>query len=264
MMTATFATPIIIVTLLGLGSGVILSAAAKFFEVQKDERIENVRSALPGVNCGACGFAGCDEYAQKIVLEGAKINLCTPGADGVARSISEIMGVPFEDVLEKKAVVRCWGNYDRSEYVMDYQGPASCAACNLFYQGRRSCSSGCLGYGDCLDVCQYGAIQIIDGLAVIDPDLCTGCGACTKECPNHLITTISDTSKVYVACSSHDKGAYTRKVCRAGCIGCMKCQKTCRFDAITVTDNLASIDPDKCTNCQECVAVCPTHVIKVQ
>ena len=96
---------------------------------------------------------------------------------------------------------------------------------------------------------------------MVNRDLCTGCGACAKVCPNHLFEMIPDTSMVWVGCASHDKGAYTRKVCQAGCIGCMKCQKTCEYGAITVTGNLAHIDPEKCTNCGACVEVCPVHVI---
>ena len=128
-------------------------------------------------------------------------------------------------------------------------------------QGRRSCAYGCLGYGDCVEACQFNALSIQNGLAVVDRDLCTGCGACAKVCPNHLFEMIPDSSIVWVGCASHDKGGTVRKICSVGCIGCMKCQKTCEYGAITVTGNLAHIDPEKCTNCGACVEVCPVHVI---
>lgn len=256
-------TTVSIISGLGLICGVLLTIAAKLMAVPVDETASNIRNVLPGANCGACGFAGCDDYAKQLADGNIKTNLCTPGGDDVSRKISEILGVAYEDVKEQKAVVRCAGDFDTSEYIMEYDGPKTCKACNAFYQGHRSCTHGCLGFGDCVNVCKFGALSIQNGLAVIDRDLCTGCGACVKMCPNQIISTVPEASRVYVACSSHDKGAYTRKVCKAGCIGCMKCQKTCEFDAIKVTDNLASIDPEKCTNCGKCVEVCPTKVIKI-
>lgn len=257
----SYVLPVIIVAAVGALAGLILSFAAKFFAVKVDERAAELRAALPGVNCGACGYAGCDEYAAKLNAEEAPTNLCTPGADAVAHRVSEILGVSFADVEEKHALVRCSGTLDTSVYVMDYQGAKTCEACNSYYQGRRSCSHGCLGFGDCAAVCQYDAIHIVDGLARIDYNKCTGCGMCAKKCPNLLIVLVKKTSEVYVGCKSNDKGAYTRKICKNGCIGCMKCQKTCRFGAIEVIDNLARVNPDTCTNCKECVAVCPVHVI---
>lgn len=254
--------PIIIVSVIGLLAGLILAVASKFFAVKVDEKAANIRAALPGVNCGSCGYAGCDEYAAQIAAGNAEPNLCTPGGADVAKSISEILGVSFSGVESYKAQVRCRGHLGTTEYIMDYKGPQTCSACNSLYQGRRSCSHGCLGFGDCVKVCQYDAIHIIDGVAVVDPEKCTGCGMCAKECPDNLIQIVPERAKVFVACKSTDKGAYTRKICKNGCIGCMKCQKTCKYDAIKVTDNLASIDPEKCTGCGECIAVCPVQVIQ--
>ena len=254
-------TPVLIVTLIGIISGVILTVAAKYMAVPVDERVQNVRECLPGANCGACGFAGCDEYAQKMVEEGAKTNLCTPGGSDVVQKVSALLGVEAEAVVPMRAVVKCAGTCENTKYVMDYQGPQSCAACKTFFRGRGSCSHSCLGYGDCVLVCQYGAISIENGIAVVDRELCTGCGMCEKACPNSVVAIIPQTSNAYVACSSTDRGALVRKVCTAGCIGCKKCEKACEQGAITITDNLASIDPQKCTNCGVCVAECPTHII---
>lgn len=255
-------TSVLIVVVIGIISGVILTFAAKFMAVPVDERVTQVRDALPGANCGACGFAGCDEYAQKLVHEGVKTNLCTPGGSSVSKQISEILGGEFEEVAAKRAIVRCSGTCGSTDYVMDYQGPQTCEGCNYFYQGRGSCSHACLGFGDCVVTCQYGAISIRDGVAVVDRELCTGCTMCVKSCPNFLIEVIPASSEVFVGCHSTDTGAFTRKVCKAGCIGCKRCEKTCEYGAITITNNLASIDPAKCTNCGACVGVCPTKVIK--
>ena len=201
-------TAVLSVSAIGLICGVILVIAAKVMAVPVDETAQKIRECLPGANCGACGFAGCDDYAQQLAtVAGVKTNLCTPGGDSVARKISEIKGVAFEDVVEMKAYMRCNGDFDSSEYIMDYKGPKTCKACNAFYQGRRSCTHGCLGYGDCANVCKFDAITIENGLAVIDREKCTGCGACTKICPNFIIGLAKDTALVHVACSSHDKGA---------------------------------------------------------
>lgn len=254
---------ILVVSGIGLAAGVLLVIASKFMFVPVDETAEKVRACLPGANCGACGFAGCDGYADALAKRDGTVkpNLCTPGGEAAAKGICEVLGLPFEGVKAAKSMIRCSGDFDTSVYVMDYEGPKTCRACNAFYQGRRSCSYGCLGYGDCVEVCKFGALSIQNGLAVVNRDLCTGCGACAKVCPNHLFEMIPDSSAVWVGCASHDKGAFVRKVCKAGCIGCMKCQKTCEYGAITVTGNLAHIDPEKCTNCGACVEVCPVHVI---
>lgn len=254
--------PVALVSIIAIASGIILTIAAKFMSVPVDERVSNVREVLPGANCGACGCAGCDEYAEKLVHENLDVTLCTPGGNDVAEQIGALLGVSAGAVLAKRAIVRCAGTYDTSKYIMDYQGPQTCEACNALYQGRRSCSHGCLGYGDCVAVCQYGAIRIVNGLAVVDKDLCTGCSMCKTRCPNHLIEIVPATSETYVACSSHDKGAFVRKICSAGCIGCMRCKKVCEYDAIEIDQFLASINPEKCTNCGKCAAVCPTKVIK--
>lgn len=255
--------PVGIVAVVGVLSGLLLTIADKYMAVPVDERVSNVRAELPGANCGACGFAGCDEYADKLVNQGVATNLCTPGGGDTALKISQLLGADFAEVIPMSAIVCCSGTIEHTEYVMDYQGPQTCEACNFSYQGRGSCSHACLGFGDCVAVCQYGALTIEHGVAKVDKGLCTGCGMCAKSCPNHLIQIVRADKEVYVGCSSTDKGAFTRKVCKAGCIGCKKCEKTCQFGAITITDNLASIDPEKCTNCGECVGVCPTKVIKV-
>jgi len=257
------ALPVITVTVIGAVCGVLLSIADKYMAVPVDERVSQVREVLPGANCGACGFAGCDEYAEKLVNAGVKTNLCIPGGAETAKKISAILGADFEAVEAKVAVVRCSGTNEQTGLIMDYQGPKTCEACVTYYRGKGSCSYGCMGFGDCVAACQYGAIEVVDGVAKVDKSLCTGCGMCAKACPKALINIIPASSDVFVGCSSTDKGAVTRKVCSAGCIGCKRCEKACNFGAITVTNNLASIDPEKCTNCGECVQVCPTKVIRV-
>ena len=248
---------VVSVSAIGLICAVVLVIASKFMAVKVDERFPKVRGELPGANCGACGFAGCDAYAQALLDNpDLKCNLCVPGGAGVAKNLSEALGKDFEAVEEKIAVVRCSGTDDKTSDKVEYQGYETCKAAKLFYGGKGLCSYGCVGFGDCVAACKYDAMHIIDGKATVDPSMCVGCAACAKACPSHLIEIVPKKAKVYVGCSSCDKGMNVRKACSAGCIGCHKCEKECPVGAITVTNNLASIDYSKCISCGKCADVC--------
>ena len=248
----------------------MLVIAAKFFAVPQNKKLTDIRECLPGANCGACGYSGCDGYAKAIAegtadtnfcIPGAATNLCIPGGDKVAADIASVLGVEAEDVIEKVAYVACNGKCGAVERKYDYNGQQSCVSANLFFGGDKTCTSACLGYGDCMKVCPQEAISVEDGVARINPRKCVGCGICVRTCPNGIIKLIDDTTRVVVECSNHEKGAVTRKQCTNGCIGCMKCEKTCPHGAIKVIDNLATIDYSLCTGCGECVKVCPVHCI---
>lgn len=256
-------TGIIIVTAVGLLCATLLVVASRFLAVPVDTRAEDIREFLPGANCGACGYVGCDDYAKAVANGSAKANLCIPGGASVSGKISEYLGVAAEGADAKKAIVRCSGTCDKCGEAEEYHGPASCAACAALHRGKKACGYGCLGYGDCVAACKFGALSVENGVARVDESLCTGCGACAKACPHLLIEMVPADSRVRVECSSHDKGAVVRKVCSAGCIGCMMCTKVCPTGAITVDNFLASIDPAKCTNCGACVEKCPAKVIKM-
>ncbi|MBE6036697.1 MAG: RnfABCDGE type electron transport complex subunit B [Clostridiales bacterium] len=249
---------------MGLILSVVLVIAAKLFEVPVNEIAEKARGVLPGANCGACGYAGCDDYAAALA-EGreTKINLCIPGANGVAQALSDVMGVEFEAATSRMAVVRCSGTRGKTSYVMDYQGLQSCKANRMFYRGRGSCGSGCLGFGDCAKVCQFNAIVIENGVAVVDRTKCTGCGMCAKICPVNIIDIMPQTARVIVGCASTMPAAQTKDGCDIGCVGCGICMDTCKFDAIKVENNCAVIDYDKCKNCGLCAKKCPRHIIRV-
>jgi Na+-translocating ferredoxin:NAD+ oxidoreductase RNF subunit RnfB len=252
-----------IVTAVGLICALILVFASKFFAVKADEKEKKIRECLPGVNCGACGYTGCDGYAKALATSsGIKTNLCVPGADAVSAKISEILGVEFEDVIEQVAFVHCNGDCHNTEKKHDYQGIQSCSAAKLFYGGDGHCTYGCLGYGDCEKVCPNGAICLENGIAHVDPRKCTGCGLCAKHCPNGVIRLFPDVSDSVVTCSNKEKGAIARKKCKNACIGCKKCELNCPEKAVTVVDNLAQIDYGKCVNCGKCAEVCPVHAIK--
>lgn len=253
---------VIPVALMGMASASGLVIASRIFAVREDERFPEVRECLPGANCGACGFPGCDGYAKALCeKEGTPTNLCVPGGDQVSRRLSELLGVEFQDVVEQVAVVHCSGDCSKTSDKVSYQGITSCVAANMLYGGKGSCSYGCLGFGDCAAACPQSAISIKDGVAHVEPTDCIGCGICTRTCPNRLISLVPDVKNVYVGCSNKDKGAATRKICSAGCIGCKKCERSCPLGAITVRDNLAVIDYEKCTDCPDpgvCARVCTT------
>ena len=247
----------------GLFCGILLAVASKVMAVKVDERVVKLRDALPGANCGACGYTGCDGYAEALAKGEAKTNLCVPGADAVAKQVAAILGTEAEDVVEMVAFVNCNGHCDAAKKKYHYEGISSCSAAKMMNAGDGACDWGCLGYGDCADVCPEDAICVTDGVARVDVRKCIGCGLCARTCPNHLITLFPDVEKTVIMCSNHDKGAETRKACSNGCIACKKCENSCPSGAIKVVDNLATIDYDKCDGCGVCAGVCPVKCIKI-
>ena len=255
--------PVVIVGVMGLAFAIVLTIASKVFYVKVDETVTNLRAELPGANCGGCGFAGCDDYAASLAKdpEGVGVSRCPVGGAAVAAKLAAVLGMEVTETEKQVAFVRCNGNCDASKPLIEYQGLSSCAAAKQVYGGMNVCKYGCLGLGDCMNACQFGAIKVCNGVATVNREKCVGCGACTKACPNGLIALLPEKNKVVVQCSSKDKGAQVRKACTNGCIGCMKCEKTCKFDAIHVVDNLATIDYDKCKNCGMCAKACPVGAI---
>lgn len=256
-------TAVLVVAVIGAVAGIGLSVASVVMAVPVDEKAEKIREVLPGANCGACGYSGCDAYA-KALADGAKtITLCAPGGADVAQKIGEILGVQAGEIKAKSAVVRCKGNCDNVSNNFVYDGIESCAMAAQLSGGPSACKYGCIGLGDCVKACEYGAIKVCNGVAVVDKSLCKACKKCVAACPKGLIKVVDVSEpKPYVYCMNNDKGAVTRKDCKAGCIGCMKCKKVCENDAIEVTNNLARIHLSRCVNCGKCIEVCPNHCIE--
>lgn len=254
--------PILIFAALGIAAGVLLTIVSKVFAVKTDERLEALQNALPQINCGSCGFSGCNGYAEAVLEGRAEPNLCKPGGNESAGKIAEILGISVGEVEQQTAFVRCSGNCNVTTHKYTYDGTLSCRSSNNYYSGSKVCTSGCLGYGDCVAVCPNNAISIKDGVAVVDARICSGCGLCAKACPNALITIRSRKQIYEVCCRSTEIGKVTRSVCKTGCIGCKLCEKKCPTGAITVTDNFAKIDYSKCTNCGACAEACKVGAIK--
>lgn len=252
--------PVVSMGGLGVAFGGLLAFASQKFEVKNDPRADEINAVLPAANCGGCGYPGCMNYAIAVV-GGEAVNKCTVGGPKVAEQVAAIMGVDAVDASERMvARVHCNGGVNAiDEY--DYQGILSCRAMNLVSGGPKACKNGCLGCGDCKVVCQFGAIELKDGVAKIIPENCTGCQACVKACPKQIIKMIPATQNVIVDCMNTEFGGHVKKNCSVACIACKKCEKTCRFDAIHVINNVAVIDYDKCTDCMECWEVCPTGSI---
>lgn len=253
---------LLVVGAVALVAGVLLALISRFFGIEEDVKVKKLRECLPGINCGACGYKGCDDYAAAMAKGLAAPNLCVPGAEGVANELGEILGVEVEPPKDVVAFVHCNGNCEATSKKASYDGISSCRAASMIYGGPQSCRFGCLGLGDCATACPSGAICMRDGIAHIDTSRCLGCGLCETVCPKRIISMIPQEASAVNMCSSRDKGADARKACKNACIGCKKCENNCPEGAITVKDNLAIIDYDKCTGCGKCVEVCPTGCLK--
>lgn len=252
----------VVVGCVGIVIGIILGIAGEKFKVEVDPREEAVLDALPGNNCGGCGFAGCSGLAAAIAAGTAEVNSCPVGGAPVAEVIGKIMGKDAGDAVRMTAFVKCAGNCSKAKKDYEYYGIEDCSMMKFVPSGGpKSCSYGCFGFGNCVKACPFDAIHIVDGIALVNKDMCKACGKCIAACPQNLIELIPYEAKHAVQCSSHDKGKDVMKVCSVGCIGCKMCEKACPSEAITVTDNLAHIDQDKCTGCGACAAKCPKKII---
>ncbi len=254
----------IIVGAAGIGLGFFLSIMSKKLEVPVDEKEEKIRELLPGNNCGACGYPGCDGAAAAVARGEAPPTLCPVGGPQLADMLADIAGAQAGPVEQKVAFVKCSGDCDHAKDNFEYVGIQSCAGTSVSPNGgAKGCESGCRGFGDCVDVCEFDAIHIINGIAVVDKEKCVACEKCVTECPKGLIEMVPYKNKYAVQCNSPEKARDVMAVCSAGCIGCKMCERACPLPeiAVHVNDNLAKIDYDRCINCGKCAQACPKKVI---
>jgi Na+-translocating ferredoxin:NAD+ oxidoreductase RNF subunit RnfB len=266
-MSATIIYTVLILSIIGTLSAIILYFVAQKFKVFEDPRIDEIEAALPGANCGGCGFAGCRAFADACVSKGGLSELfCPVGGNDTMGSVADILGIAAIKKDPRVAVLRCNGTCEFRPKTNIFDGAVSCAIASSLYSGDTGCQYGCLGCGDCVVACDFDAIHMnpATGLPEVVDDKCVACGACVKACPKTLIELrrkAPKDRKIYVACRNQDKGGIARKSCSVACIGCSKCEKECKYDAIIIANNLAFIDSDKCKLCRKCVSVCPTNSI---
>ena len=258
---------ILFLAIVGALAALLLFVVSKKFHVEEDARIELVNEALPGANCGGCGYPGCSGFARACVeAESMEGLFCTVGGNDTMLKVADILGRTAVEAEPQLAVVRCNGTCDARPKVNQYDGASSCAIAAATYGGETGCTFGCLGLGDCTLACGFDAIKMnpLTGLPEVDEERCTACGACVKACPKMIIELRKKGPKgrrVFVSCVNKEKGGVAKKECDNACIGCSKCFKECKFEAITIANNLAYIDPNKCRLCRKCVEACPTGAI---
>lgn len=253
--------PAIVLGVMGFVLGLGLAFAARKLAVHRDPLIEKVNGLLPGANCGGCGFPGCMQFAEAVVKGDAPADGCVVASIDTNQKVAEAVGKKISESVRLIALVHCNGGHSaRDEF--EYHGPGNCVSAAMIMGGQKTCSYGCLGFGDCVAVCPFDAIEMGDnGVPVVDKMACTGCGKCVEACPEDIIELWPVDREVVVACSSLDNGGFSRKACAMACIGCRKCEKACPVQAITVDNFLAVIDPEKCINCGLCASECPTGAI---
>ena len=254
-------TATVVIGLVGLLVGIGLVYIGTKFRVEVDERESAVREVLPGNNCGACGYAGCDAMAAAIAAGEAPANGCPVGGAPVAEKIGKIMGVEAGGATRRVAFVRCNGTDEHTSKRNEYYGIKDCRALVLAGISTGNCAYGCVGLGSCADVCPQGAITFHGGAAAVNRERCIGCGLCAKACPKNLIQMVPYDQKVLVRCSNPEKGKGVKDNCDVGCIGCKLCTRQCESGAVTVDAALANIDFEKCINCGKCAEKCPQRSI---
>ncbi len=244
---------------LAIAAGWALGWANRKFHVPTDARQELLIKALPGANCGGCGYVGCSEYAAAL-LRGEACTKCTVGGTTCAAALANILGVDVKESWPFRPAVHCGARTGDRLGRTEYHGEPTCAAANLV-GGVQGCVFGCLGMGDCERSCPFDAIHVLDGLATVDYKKCTGCGACARACPRNIISMVPFKSErmLVVACCNKDFGKDVRAVCKVGCLGCGACSRMSKMFAMI--DNMSTISYDDYSpdsgDLQAAAAKCP-------
>jgi electron transport complex protein RnfB len=255
------------ITILGFLAAAILYFIASKFKVYEDPKIDEVEDALPSTNCGGCGHPGCRAFAEACVKADDLSDLhCPVGGNETMQNVADLLGMEVEERDPYVAVVRCSGSFEYRKKVNVYDGTPNCTVAHSLYGGDTGCQNGCLGFGECVDACDFEAMYMDEktGLPVVIQDKCTACNACVTSCPRDIMQLRPKgrrDRRTFVACINTDKGGAAKKACEVACTGCSKCEAECKYDAITIVNYLANIDADKCKNCRKCAPVCKSNSI---
>lgn len=259
-----FIAPLALMGAMGTGIGIVILIASKKLAVAENPLVEEIAEALPGSNCGACGYPGCRGLAEALAADPDLEATCPVGGETVANEVARILGVERKVAEKKVARLMCGGTVDCASRIGIYEGIEDCALVEYSSSATKVCTYGCLGLGTCARACPFEAIELVDGVIRIDEAKCTGCGVCVEVCPRDCIELMGANRTIWVACHSQDKGAQVRKICKVGCIGCKKCEKNCPTGAIKVENFYAHIDQTLCSGCGKCAELCPTTAIVVR
>lgn len=261
-------TSIIVLFGLGLLASVVLAVASRVFYIKEDPRVEAVLEVLPGANCGGCGFAGCEGYAAAVVND-PKIpaNSCCAGGAQTSIAVGELTGKTVAEAEPLMSLRRCDKVAGNVSLRYQYQGMPSCAAAAMLRGGVDNCQYSCLGFGDCVMVCSFDAMQIVNGLVQVNARKCTGCGRCTQACPRGVLELVPKRARVAVYCNTHDKLRAVTDICDSGCIKCGRCIKVCPAKAVRLENSRIVIDQLQCLSygpeCNEaCVSACARHILR--
>ncbi len=239
----------------------VLVVTARKFAVEENPLIKEVEGVLPQYNCGGCGFPGCSGFARFIVETKDPDAACPPGGPDTRKRVAGILGMEAKESVPTVAHVFCKGSDSKALNEGEFFGLKECTAADLVTAATKVCPYGCMGYGSCVEACTFGAIRVVDGIAEVIEEKCVACGACVKTCPRGLIAMIPQGERVYCECKSKDRGAQVKKYCQVGCITCQLCVKACPEQAISLQNDLITIDQGKCTRCGACILKCPQHSI---
>lgn len=254
----------LVLGVMGLIFGVVLAAASKAFSVPANPKADALRECLPGANCGACGYPGCDGYAAAVANGKAEVGACAVGGAACTAKMAEIMGVAAPAGAKRMvAALACQGSVGHCTGKGDYVGIQDCLAASLVAGGDKSCAYACLGLGTCERACPFNAIHVdpVRRIAVVDEEKCQGCKKCVAVCPKHVLSMKPAERAVSIRCSNTEAGRAVSAKCTVGCIGCGACAQACKFGALEMVNGLPVIDYDKCVGCMMCAEACPTRAL---
>lgn len=255
---------VIVALIIAFSLGVLLGLFKKIFHVDVDPKVAKVREVLSGANCGGCGLAGCDAFAGAVVKGDAPTDGCVAGGSKCATEVAAILGQAGVEIKPMVAFVACHGTKDCAQSKGDYEGVKTCQAAQMVMNGTKKCAFGCIGFGDCVKACPFGAMEMSeDGIPEVNYAKCVGCGKCVKACPKKLISIVAkDTKGAIAVCSCHNENKMQiKKDCSAGCFKCGICAKKCPQNCIDLSAGIPKIDYAKCTSCGECTRACSDKVL---